>query len=78
MGIHGYAHAADQLPTDLNKLTATEAAQMICKKQITSEQLIRAYLNKIQSHPNLNAFISVNPDRAIAEAKAWDKKTNNE
>ncbi|MVT04092.1 amidase [Enterobacter sp. 10-1] len=74
MVIHGYAHAANQLPTDLNKLTATEAAQMICKKQITSEQLIRAYLNKIQSHPNLNAFISVNPDRAIAEAKAWDKK----
>jgi len=70
----GYAHASDVLPVDLTKLTASDAAKLICNKQITSEQLMRAYLRNIQSHPNLNAFITVKPDKAIAEAIAWDKK----
>lgn len=56
----------------LETLTATEAAQLIAQRKVTSEQLVRACLAQIDAHMHLNAFITVNADQALAQAKAWD------
>lgn len=58
---------------DLDTLTAARAAQLIAEQKVTSEQLVRACLARIDAHQHLNAFITLNAEVAIAQAKAWDK-----
>ncbi|WP_416414545.1 amidase family protein [Pantoea sp. App145] len=59
---------------DLKRLTATEAAKLICERKITSKDLTEAYLSNIKTYPNLNAFITVTAESALHEAKAYDMR----
>jgi len=44
-------------------------------KEFSSEEITRAYLNRIkQFNPNLNCFISITEDQALAAAKASDER----
>ena len=55
--------------------TLAELARDLKARKISSEELTRAFLARIERHnPTLNAFISVLPVSALAEARAADKQ----
>ncbi len=60
-------------PAQLDTLTAADAAQLISDQKVSSEALVRACLARIETQDHLNAFITVNAEQALAQAKAWDK-----
>jgi len=64
-------------PTQLDTLTAAEAAQLINERKVSSEALVRACLARIDAQDHLNAFITVNAEQALAQAKAWDEHLAN-
>jgi Asp-tRNA(Asn)/Glu-tRNA(Gln) amidotransferase A subunit family amidase len=59
---------------DLNHLDAAEAARQIAAGRITSEQLIRACLDRIAARESdVRAWAYYDPDAAIAQARAVDR-----
>jgi amidase len=76
IGLLGFTSVAKADPTlDLESLTGTQAEQMLQSGQITSVQLVRAYLARIaalnKSGPGLNAVTQINPE-ALQEAADAD------
>ena len=58
----------------MHKKTLAELACDLKARKISSEELTRTFLARIERHnPTLNAFISVLADSALAEARAADK-----
>ncbi|MGK7957130.1 MAG: amidase family protein [Crocosphaera sp.] len=61
----------------LTETTITEVNQALDKGAITSEQLVKLYLKRIETYedqgPKINAIISLNPN-AVAQAIALDKE----
>ena len=57
----------------LYELTATEAADLIKKGVIKSEDLVKALLARIKANAELNAFISVDEKAVLAAAIAADE-----
>lgn len=43
--------------TPLHRLSAEETAKLICNKQVSSEEVVRYWLDRVDAHPELNAFI---------------------
>ena len=63
---------------NLNSLTTSELSELIRNGDITSEELVKATLNSIQSNDNkLNSFITVNEQNSIEQAKKIDKEIKN-
>ena len=61
------------MTTELHSLTALDAAAKIAAGEITSEELVRGCLNFIDSREDeVWAWISLNPDFAIAQARRAD------
>lgn len=55
-----------------------EIAKLLEKKEITSKDLAKLFLERIQKHnPRLNAFITVNEARVMKEAEESDTRRNN-
>lgn len=69
--------SASDLPADLYLMSARQTAQAICEKKVSSESVVSYWLARIQAHPELNAFISLDPEKALAEAKAADQRLAN-
>ena len=61
-----------QPPADLTQLSATEAAGLLKSGTLKSEALVSAYLAKIKTRGDLNAFITVDEAGALAAAKKAD------
>lgn len=60
--------------TSLNELTGTEAAAAIATGGVSSEDLVRACLEQIEARESdVEAWAHVDPDQAIAEARAIDQ-----
>ena len=60
---------------DLTELTITQAHEGLLKKEFTSVDLTKAYLEKIKKNDGeLNAFLSVTEELALSQAEAADKK----
>jgi Asp-tRNA(Asn)/Glu-tRNA(Gln) amidotransferase A subunit family amidase len=58
----------------LENLTASEAARRIQKGELTAEALVRACLARIEARePEVFAFASLDPSRALEEARVRDK-----
>jgi Asp-tRNA(Asn)/Glu-tRNA(Gln) amidotransferase A subunit family amidase len=58
----------------LNELTAVAAAAELAAGRITSEQLVRACLDRIaEREADVRAWAFLSPDQAIAEARARDR-----
>lgn len=61
--------------TDLTSLTIAQAREKLAAKEITSVELTDAYLEAIAAANHLlNAFVTINDDKARAMAKASDAK----
>ena len=55
---------------NLNKLTTSELSDLIRNGDISSEELVRATLDSIQSNDSkINSFITVNKQDSIEQAK---------
>lgn len=71
------AFAASPVPPDLTTATIEDLATAMEKRQTTSEQLVRAYLKRIEAFddqgPNINAVIVLDPT-ALATARALDRE----
>jgi Asp-tRNA(Asn)/Glu-tRNA(Gln) amidotransferase A subunit family amidase len=60
--------------TELNHLTATEAAQRIASGAITSEELVRACLGRISDRDGeVQAWVHCDPAAALAQARTVDR-----
>src|SRR5215469_5794168 len=59
----------------LHRKTLAEMAKDLKAKKVSSEELTRAFIERIERHnPKLNAFITVLKDSALAEARAADQR----
>ncbi|MEE8482368.1 MAG: amidase family protein [Acidiferrobacterales bacterium] len=53
--------------------TIAELHAALKAKEISSVELTQLYLDRIAAHKNVNAYITVTSDSALAQAKAADK-----
>ena len=57
----------------MHKLTLAQQAKALAAKQISSEELTRHYIDRIEAHDGqLNSFITVLAEQAIEQAKQAD------
>ena len=57
------------------ELSLTDIAQALASRRISSVELTRIYLDRIaRLDPQLNAFITVDPERSLAQARAADDR----
>ena len=62
---------------NLHKLTAHETKKLIDSKEIKVEEVVRTYLNRIESlDKSLGAFLYVAEEESLAKAKELDEKIN--
>ena len=60
-------------PTSLTQLTAPQARELLVSRQVSSVELTRAALERIDSvDAQLRAFVTVTAERALEQAKAAD------
>ena len=59
---------------NLHTLTIAQAQDLLAKKQISSVELTRAFLDRIEQYDkNIAAFITVDPELALAQAEKADQ-----
>ena len=54
--------------------TVAELSAALRRKEIPSVELTRVFLERINKYKDLNAFITVDPERSLAQAKAADAR----
>jgi len=60
---------------ELHTLTIHEAGQLLADKTISSVELTTAFLERISAYdPEIGAFLTVDPDLALAQAKKADQR----
>lgn len=59
---------------DLTSLTLLEARQKLDNKEFTSVELTQAYLSKIDTHKDLNCYITLCSEKALESAKKADQE----
>lgn len=58
----------------MNELTLLDALEKLKTKELSAVELTQQYLDRIEKlNPELNAFITVTPDEALAQAKLSDE-----
>lgn len=64
--------------TDLTWLSTRELAALIADGEVSSEEAVRAHYYRIdQVNPTVNAIVTTDPERAVAEARAADIRLRN-
>ncbi|HJS29626.1 MAG TPA: amidase, partial [Anaerolineales bacterium] len=59
---------------DLTKLSLLEASSLLARQEISAEELAGAYLKRIDAlEPQLNCFITVTAELALAQAREADR-----
>jgi aspartyl-tRNA(Asn)/glutamyl-tRNA(Gln) amidotransferase subunit A len=62
-------------PAELTSLTIAAAGRKIAARELTSVDLTRAYLDRIERlNPRINAYITVTPEQALAQARTLDEE----
>ena len=60
-------------PQDLQKLDAVEATRLMSRRELKSEDLVRACLERVAERDGLvRAFASINPASVLAKARELD------
>jgi len=63
--------------TDFNEFGAARAAKLIAEGKLTAEALMRSCLERIAARdPQVRAWVAVDPDAALAQARERDRATN--
>ena len=63
------------MASELNRLTITEARELLSSRKVSSSELTRACLDRIAAiEPQLNAFITVCVREALEQAGAADRR----
>src|SRR5260370_37068987 len=63
------------MASELNRLTITEAHELLSSRKVSSRELTRACLDRIAAiEPQLNAFITVCVREALEQADAADRR----
>lgn len=70
----GAAGAAADGMADLCNLSAVEAVAQMSRGELTSERYAQALLTRCQAAQALNAFITLDPARVLADARARDRE----
>ncbi|HLK70348.1 MAG TPA: amidase, partial [Steroidobacteraceae bacterium] len=60
--------------TELHLMTVAELSASLQSGAISSVELTRSFLARIERHRELNAFITVSPERALAQAREADER----
>src|SRR5688572_21970234 len=55
-------------------LTIAELASQLRKRAVSSSELTKSYLERISKYKGLNAFITLDPERSAAQARAADER----
>ena len=71
LAVAGCASTA-QRPDDLTQLGVADAARLIREQKVTSEELTQAYLARAETNRDLNAFITLDREGALAAARKAD------
>jgi aspartyl-tRNA(Asn)/glutamyl-tRNA(Gln) amidotransferase subunit A len=58
----------------MHTLTVSELARQLRSRTVSSVELTRAFLARISKYRDLGAFITVDPDKSAAQAKAADER----
>lgn len=59
---------------DLKNLTIKKAREGLLNKEFSAVELVKECFKKIKKEKNFNAFLALNEDKALSEAKSVDKK----
>ena len=63
---------------DITNLTVHELQEKLAKKELTSEEIVQAYINRINAkEKHVKAFVTTLCDEALTQAKEIDKKRKN-
>jgi len=62
--------------SDISKKSLTELVSLIKKKEIKSEELTQSFIKNIDNSKKLNSFITNCSDKALEQAKNFDKSPN--
>ena len=63
---------------DITELTVHELKEKLAKKELTVEEITKAYVDRInEKEPEVNAFVTKLEDPALKKAKEIDKKREN-
>jgi aspartyl-tRNA(Asn)/glutamyl-tRNA(Gln) amidotransferase subunit A len=54
--------------------TVAELSRALRAREVSSEELTRAFLGRIERYKDLNAFITLDPERSLAQARAADAR----
>ena len=58
----------------MHNKSIAELAQGLAAKQFSSQELTQVFLNRIKQHQELNCFITVTEEQALAQAKLADQR----
>ena len=59
--------------SNLTRRSASSLAEAIRRREVSSEEVVRAHLQRIDDiNPSVNAIVSYRPDEAIARARELD------
>lgn len=61
----------------MHTLTIAEAKKKLLKKDISSVELTKCFLDRIKKYKKLNAFITICPEKALQDAKLSDQRITN-
>ena len=54
--------------------TVSELSALLKAKKVSSVELTRAFLGRIDRYSDLNAFVTVDAERSLAQARAADER----
>lgn len=63
--------------SELIDLTVSESLKKLRSKEISAVELTKAYINKMQDNAKYNAYVTLNEEKALEQAKEADKRYQN-
>lgn len=60
--------------TELTKLTLTEAREALLTKKCSAVELTQSFIDRMETHRDLNTYITETPEIALVQAKEADKR----